>query len=288
MKFPPFDYLRPTGLPEACEMLAEEGARPLGGGQSLLPLMALRLARPRTLVDLGALEELVGTSRSVSAGEGVLEIGAMTTLSAVEHDRTACSAVPLLSRIVRFIGHPAIRHRGTLGGSIAHADPAAELPAACIALDASASIASRRGSRSERVEALVTGPYQTSLREDELVTGLCFPIRPGRRTGVWEVAPRPGDFALAGAICVVYPEHSGPAGAAVTFFGVQAKPSRVTLDVEGAAGEGGGRYFQDLADSLEGVLEDGHADDRFRRRLAAVAARRAFAAARGCPPEVGA
>lgn len=281
MKFPPFVYRRPASLGEACAMLAEDGARPLGGGQSLLPLMALRLARPAILVDVTRLAELSGIDSRPHAGDAVLEVGAATTHGELEVSEPVRKEMPVLATVARHIGHPAIRHRGTVGGSIAHADPAAELPAACIALDAEASITSANGTRHERVETLVVGPYQTALAEDEVVTRLSFPLPAGRRAGMSEVALRSGDFALAGAICVLDAADSGTPRGTVTFFGVEAKPRRIGLDLVAAQSSGSDAYFHEMTAFLGEVLEDSHADAPFRRHLAAVAARRAFVSAWG-------
>jgi aerobic carbon-monoxide dehydrogenase medium subunit len=277
MKFPPFVYQRAGSLDEACEMLAVDGARPLGGGQSLLPLMALRLARPSILVDVSSLDELAGFDSGPQA-KNALEVGGITTHSELESSAAVRTKIPVLAAVARLIGHPPIRNRGTVGGSIAHADPAAELPAACIALDAELVIASVDGTRRERVESFVTGPYQTSLRENEFVTRVSFPTPPGRLAGVAEVALRAGDFALAGAICVLDAEDTSMK-ATITFFGVEAKPRRFDLDLGRARSSSGDTYWKEFVAVLGEVVEDSHADALFRRHLAAVVARRAFVSA---------
>jgi aerobic carbon-monoxide dehydrogenase medium subunit len=276
MKFPPFAYRRPESLDEACEMLAADGARPLAGGQSLLPLMALRLARPTALVDLTNLRELSGIDADQAGDE--LGVGAVTTHSQLEASTDVRTGIPVLVPLARLIGHPAIRHRGTVGGSIAHADPAAELPAACIALGADVEIASFEGKRRERVESLIVGPYQTRLKEHEFISRVWFPVDAQRRAGAAEVALRGGDFALAGAICVLDGEGTG-ASATMTFFGVEAKPRKLALDGDRVPGDSSELYWQSLASRLDEAVEDSHADARFRTHLAAVAARRAFESA---------
>lgn len=277
MKFPPFVYCRAGSLDEACEMLAVDGARPLGGGQSLLPLMALRLARPSILVDLTRIDALAGFD-SGRDGKNVLEVGGITTHSELESSAAVRTNIPVLAAVARLIGHPPIRNRGTVGGSIAHADPAAELPAACIALDAEVVIASVDGTRRERVESFVTGPYQTSLRDNEFVTRVSFPTPAGRLAGVAEVALRAGDFALAGAICVL-DDDDARTKATVTFFGVEAKPRRFELDLDRARSSSDDAYWEEFVSILGDVVEDSHADARFRRHLAAVVARRAYVSA---------
>ncbi len=279
MKFPPFAYERPTRLDEACEMLAVEGARALAGGQSLLPLMALRLARPATLVDLARVSELTGLGVD-DGGNRRLDMGAMTTHAQIEADSSIRARFPVLAKIVSHIAHPAIRHRGTVGGSIAHADPAAEIPAACIALDAEVLISSVKGTRSEPVESLVAGPYQTTLRDGEIVTRVIFPLRAERRAGMDEVALRAGDFALAGAVCVLDRAGRDDQRGTVTFFGVEPRPRRAEIDLERVRTSADDRtYWVELASRLDEVIEDVHGDPSFRRHLAAVTARRAFASA---------
>lgn len=277
MKFPPFDYAAPADLAEGCELLAAEGARPLAGGQSLLPLMALRMARPELLVDLGRLRELRGLNLEGGEDADVLRVGAMTTHAAIEESEVVADALPILAKVASHIGHAAIRHLGTIGGSVAHADPAAEWPATCVALGAVAEITSRTGVRREPVESLLSGPYQTSLGEGEILSRLDFPLVPGSRHGVSEVAIRAGDFALAGAVCVLEPDGVA-AGSSVTVFGVEGRPRRVALPpVPAGRGEGArAELAAEISSHLGDLLEDVHADGAFRRHLAEVAVARAL------------
>ncbi len=278
MKFPPFEYHRAEDLSSAFALLAEDGARPLAGGQSLLPLLALRMARPSILVDLSRLEELRGVrvdSRERPAD--VLSIGALTTHAEIEQSEAVAQHLPLLATVASHIGHLSIRHLGTIGGSVAHADPAAEWPATCIALGAVVEISSLEGVRREPVAELVAGPYQTRLSEGEVISRLDFPLESDRRVGMAEVAIRPGDFALAGAVCALE-GHDGSVEATVTFFGVEGRPRRLGQTSPNPAADGSVResMAEEFVAQLEDVLEDVHASGSFRRHLAGTVFKRAL------------
>ena len=200
MKPPPFDYARPTTLPDAVALLAaDEDAKVLAGGQSLVPMMNFRLARPSTLVDIAHLPGVVGLDRE---GE-VLVIGAATRQRAVETSPLVARTCPLLADALRHVGHHQVRTRGTLGGSLAHADPAAEICAAALALDAEVTATGPDGSRCVPAAELFLAPYQTTLRPAEITTGTRWPMRPRAHHGFAEIAHRAGDFALAGLAAVV-------------------------------------------------------------------------------------
>jgi carbon-monoxide dehydrogenase medium subunit len=194
LKFPPFDYVFPACLEEVFAVLSgDDEARVLAGGQSLLPLMALRLARPSVLVEL----EPLGFDQ-VEVAAGGLRLGAMARQAALEDSPSVLAHAPLLAEAVRHVGHRATRVRGTLGGSLAHADPAAELPAALVALGASVVVASAGGERSVLCSELAVGPFQTRLGPAEVLTRIDVPAA-GDASGAWcEWAPRVGDFADAG------------------------------------------------------------------------------------------
>jgi carbon-monoxide dehydrogenase medium subunit len=202
MKPAAFEYHRPDSAADAVALLAELGdeAKVLSGGQSLIPMLALRLAVFEHLVDIGRLTELDGIERR----NGDLWIGAGTTEAAVERSDEVATSVPLLARATPFVGHFQIRNRGTLGGSIAHADPAAEYPAVALALDAGIEALSPSGPRTIPAADFFTGLWATALEPDELLTGVTFPVWSGR-TGfaIHEVARRHGDFAIAGAVVAV-------------------------------------------------------------------------------------
>jgi len=197
MKPAPFRYLLPDSIDEALAMLAnEEDARPLAGGQSLLALMNLRLARPSAVVDIGRLP-----LRFTDEHPEGLRIGALVTHAELETSPTVRALAPLLARVARAVGHLAIRSRGTLGGSLAHADPAAEELAAAMALDARLEVRSVRGTRSLRAVDLAVGPWSTVLQSDELIIAIVFPPVLVH-WGFSEFARRSGDFAIAGACAV--------------------------------------------------------------------------------------
>lgn len=195
MKFPSFEYLAPTALPDVMDALSgDEDAKVLAGGQSLLPLMALRLARPSVLVELDglAIDEVVLDS-------GLLRIGAMTRQCRLEEDATVVGAAPLAAAAVRHVGHRSTRTRGTLGGSLAHADPAAELPAVMLALGASVVAESPAGRRTILCRDLASGFFTTCLGPAEVLTEIRIPASEPWSGWAWcEWAPRAGDFADAG------------------------------------------------------------------------------------------
>ena len=202
MKSAPFDYHRPDSAEAASRMLAEfgEDAKILAGGQSLVPMLALRLAYFDHLIDISRLDELKGIERR----NGDMWIGAGTTDATVGADEQVRAAVPLLSRVTPFVGHFQIRSRGTLGGSIAHADPAGEYPAVALALDAEMEALSPTGSRRSAASDFFTGLWETTLEPDEVLTGVRFPVWSGRcGFAVQEFARRHGDFAIAGAVMAV-------------------------------------------------------------------------------------
>lgn len=192
MKFPAFAYVAPTTIAEALAALAaDDEARPLAGGQTLLPILALRMSTPTCLVDLNGIDAL----KQITLAAGTVTVGAMVT-----HAENAASAIhrehlPLLSEAVPFIAHDAVRNRGTIGGSIAYADAAAEMPLVALALGATLIIAGADGERRVAAEDFFLGHYTTAIREGELLTAIEFP-RSDHRWAFEEVARRPGDFAL--------------------------------------------------------------------------------------------
>jgi carbon-monoxide dehydrogenase medium subunit len=198
----PFEYHRPSTVQEAVSLLADlgEGAKVLAGGQSLIPMLALRLAAFDHLVDIGRIEGLSGVERR----NGALRIGAATTQAAIGSSVEVAESLPLLARATPFVGHIQIRTRGTIGGCLAHADPAGEYPAVALALEAEVEATSPCGTRTIPAAALFTGLWSTDLAADELLTAVTFPVWPGRvGAAVEEVARRPGDFAIAGAVVAV-------------------------------------------------------------------------------------
>jgi carbon-monoxide dehydrogenase medium subunit len=225
MKAAPFEYHRPESIEHATTLLAElEESKVLAGGQSLVPMLALRLAAPEHLVDVSRLAEL----RGVEVRGDELWVGAGTPEAAVEADPRVRAAAPLLAAATPLIGHFPIRNRGTVGGSIAHADPAAEYPAVALALDAELEVAGAGGSRRVPASEFFLGTWTTAVGEDEILSAVHFPVWSGS-TGfaVEEVARRSGDFALTGVVAAVEVDGSGSVTrAGLSFLGMGPTPVR--------------------------------------------------------------
>jgi carbon-monoxide dehydrogenase medium subunit len=259
VKAAPFDYVRPRSLEEALERLAQAGdeARPLAGGQSLIPLLAMRLARPALLVDLGSVAELRGARKEGDHWH----IRAMTTQADLEATPGLPAAV---EAALPEIAHFQIRSRGTVGGSLAHLDPAAEWPALILALGATLVVRSRSGSREVAAAEFIRGPMTTSLEADELLIEIRLPARPSRQAFA-EVSRRPGDFALAGAV-VNWPEAEAPS---IAVFGVGPVAQRLRrLEAAVLSGLRPGRELRLMAENEVDVQGDIHAPPGYRRRLA--------------------
>lgn len=225
MKPAAFDYHRAQSVPEALALIARFGAeaKVLAGGQSLAPMLNLRLARPAQIVDLNDLVEL----DSVMRRDGRLVIGAMTRHHRVATDGQVVAACPLLAAAAATIGHDAIRRRGTLGGSLAHADPAAQLPLVAVALDAEIRVESERGGRIVRAREFFTASLVTVLEPDEMITSVSFPIAGPRSGWAYEmVAKRHGDFAVVSVVALVSLDADGRvATLSLTLGGIAATPS---------------------------------------------------------------
>jgi carbon-monoxide dehydrogenase medium subunit len=209
MKLPHFDYQAPTSLDEAVALLAagDGGARPLAGGQSFVPIMAFRLAEPSMLVDL---RNIPGLDQIEISDEGV-RIGAMVRWRDILDDARLVRALPLLPAAIDHVAHYQIRNRGTVGGSLAHADPAAEMPTIALTCDAVIEVIGSKGKRAIAAADLFTGPLMTSLESDEIITSVLLPAWPAaRRWGFQEFSRRRGDFALAG-IAVFFDEDASGA-----------------------------------------------------------------------------
>jgi carbon-monoxide dehydrogenase medium subunit len=270
VKPPPFEYVAPTSLDEAVAALAEHGedAKVLAGGQSLIPLLSLRLARPTALVDLNGVAEL--SSIEVN---GSVAIGAITRHAAVERSAAIGRAVPLLAAAVPHIGHAAIRNRGTVGGSLAHADPAAELPAVALALDASFEVRSTRGTRTIAATDFFAGYFTTSMEPDEILVKVTFPTAaPGTKVSVHEMARRHGDFAMTAVMASVSPDGDHR----IALVNVSDRPHRA-VDAEAAARAGA--PVDEIADLATRDLEpvsDLHASSAYRKHVAGVLVRRAI------------
>lgn len=235
MKPAPFAYARPSSLEQVFELLAQhgEGAKLLAGGQSLVPTLAFRLSAPAILIDLNRIPGLAG----VAVEGGRVRVGAMTRHADLERSAEIATHVPLVAQAVPQIGHPAIRTRGTIGGSLAFADPAAELPACAVALDAKLTLASRGGSRSVRARDFFKGLYETDLHAGEVVAAVEFPAQPaGYRSRLAELARRHGDYALVGLAAHAKVEGDRLSDIRLAFFGVGAKPvlaAQAAREIEG-------------------------------------------------------
>jgi CO/xanthine dehydrogenase FAD-binding subunit len=228
LKPAPFAYDDPRTVDEAVALLAEHGddAKVLAGGQSLVPLLNFRLARPGRLVDVNRIDELAQLRRR----DGVLRIGAVVRTATLERSQIASEYWPLLVQASHLVGHPQIRSRGTVGGSAAHADAAAELPVAFAALDARFHVRSARGDRVVAAEEFFVGPLTTALAADELLVEIEVPPLPLRTgTAFVEYARRHGDFALSGAAAAVSLNDSGECtGARIALLAAAAVPLRAT------------------------------------------------------------
>jgi carbon-monoxide dehydrogenase medium subunit len=279
-----FTYHRPDSVEEAVALLGDLGddAKVLAGGQSLIPMLAMRLAVFPHLIDIGRVAELDG----VVSSNGTVAIGAVTTQARIEADTGLAASVPLMARATPLIGHFQIRNRGTVGGSIAHADPAAEYPAVALALDATLEAVSRRGRRTVPAADFFTGLWSTALEPDELLAQVRFPVWRGR-TGfaVEEFARRHGDFAIAGAaVGVQLGGDDRIERAAIAYFGLGSTPGRahsVEADLmRRPAREVAARELGQLA--MSGVTEP--ADDlqgsaAYRLRVGAAMVERAWTSA---------
>jgi aerobic carbon-monoxide dehydrogenase medium subunit len=227
MKPAPFTYHAPTSVDEAVALLAQWGpqdGRVLAGGQSLIPTMAFRVARPAHLIDINGIAELAG----ISVKDGVLAIGACVRHAAFERDAVPGPTGALLRQVVRHIAHYPIRTRGTFCGSIAHADPASEWCCVMAALDGAVVLRSARGLRRLRADAFYQGVMATALEDDELLVAAELPLlAAGTRTGFQEFSRRQGDFAIAMALACYRLEHGAMAEPRVAIGGAEARARRI-------------------------------------------------------------
>jgi aerobic carbon-monoxide dehydrogenase medium subunit len=277
MKLPPVDYEAPQAVPEAVELLAEhlDEASVLAGGQSLIPLLALRLAHPAVLIDINGIDELSG----VSVTDGWVAIGAMTREYVAEESETLAGTVPLLAAALPLIGHEAIRNRGTIGGSLAHADPAAELPAVARALDAEFVVRGQSGERVIPAAEWFEGYLTTSRRPDELLTEVRFPTAgPGTGVSFQEIARRHGDFAMVGLAASVALSDGVISDARLAFAGVSDVPARATAAEELLVGQRpSAELFDEAARRAAADIDppsDLHGSAEYRKKVAAALVRR--------------
>ncbi len=280
MKLPPFEYAAPATLAEALSLLSRSGgsAKALAGGQSLLPTMAFRLAAPKILVDLRRVPDL----DRITIGEDGVRLGAKVRWRDIESDARLLDAHPLLVEAIAHVAHYAIRNRGTVGGSLAHADPAAELPGIAVACDAQIVIAGPKGSRTVPAKDFFLGPLSTALGDDELIVEARLPRWPAKRRWAFEeFARRRGDFALAGVAVFFDVDGSGRANDAhVAVIGACHRPHRLAQ----AEAVLNGRRIDDAviqaaaraAESAVEPPEDLHASAAYRRALVGTLLERAL------------
>ena len=285
MKAAPFEYHAPRTLDEALALLAEFGdeAKVLAGGQSLVPVLALRLSRFEHLVDLNRIAAL----RYVDAANGVTRVGAMTTQAVIGASAEIRGRVPLLAEATPHIGHFQIRNRGTIGGSLSHADPGAEYPAVALALDAQIVLASVRGTRTVAAAEFFAGTFTTAAEPDEVLTEVRF-AGGSHGCAVLELARRHGDFALAGVACAVELDADERiASLRLALFGVASAPVRASAAEQAARGVAAADLdpvaVGQAAVAQIPFVSDVHADAGYRERVAAhlagQAVRRALAEA---------
>ena len=278
MKPAAFEYHRPASVDAAVRLLDQLGdeAKVIAGGQSLVPLMNLRLATPAHLIDLRDVDAL----RGVSVESGEMAVGAMTTYAEIEDDPRIESAVPLLAKAVPRVAHRSIRHRGTIGGSLAHADPAAEVPAVALALEARIHVVSIGGTRTIAASDFFQGPFMTSLEENELIVKVAWPTAaPEHRSQMFDVTRRPGDYALAGVACSVAIKAGRISDARLVGFATGPTPYRlvdteavlegalITDDVEAEAVLAAGRDVDRVRFATEEFAYEQHATATLVRRV---------------------
>ena len=280
MKPAPFAYDQPRSVEEAVGLLARYGddAKVLAGGQSLIPLLNFRLARPDRLVDINRIDELAYIRRR----EESLHLGALTRMAALERSPLVAARWPLLVEAAHLVGHAQIRSRGTVGGSVAHADPAAELPAALAALRATFHVRSRRGSRTLAADEFFVTHLTTALAPDELLVEIAVqPLATRTGTAIVEYARVHGDFALGGAAVVLSLQEDGAcAGASIVLLAAAQAPLRASAAEESLAGAAPeGAALAAAAELAGDEIKVSGPDAPYRRALVAELTRRALATA---------
>jgi CO/xanthine dehydrogenase FAD-binding subunit len=285
LKSAPFEYARAASLDEACSLLARHGddAKLIAGGQSLVPMMAMRLLRPAWLVDINEIDAL----KFVKTENGVARIGACTRQCTVERDDALAAKVPLLRQALAWVGHVQTRNRGTVGGSLAHADPSAELPLVARVLGAKIALRSSKGTRTLDAEKFFARPMTTSMRPDECLEEVHWPVWSEKRTGsaFTEIAIRHGDFAMVAAAAQVALDPGGRCTrAAFGLGGASGTPlafPKIAARLAGTKLED--KAIDDAAADAAKETDPGsdlHATKEYRRHLARVLAARALREAR--------
>jgi carbon-monoxide dehydrogenase medium subunit len=287
MKPAPFEYAAPDSVGEVIRLLStsgEDDVRILAGGQSLMPMIHMRLARPQLLIDLGHVKELDYIRES---DDGHVAIGSMTTKRAVERSELIKERQPLFHQATVLIGHPQIRNRGTVGGSMAQADPAAEYPAAALALGMEMVAQGPDGERVVEADDFFITYLTTALEPGELLTEVRIPpMAPGTGWSFQEIARRHGDFAMVGALATLRVEGGVCADTRIVTFGVADRANRMTEAealVDGQPPEAATfeRAAAKAADEIEDPMSDVHASSEYRRDMARVLTQRALVEAHG-------
>lgn len=282
VKAPPFIYHRPDTLAEALSLLAEHGdeAKVLAGGQSLIPLMALRMGRPGHVVDIGAIPELA----NIEIDDGAVTLGPLVRHEQAKRSPEIAQHAPLVAETMPWVAHRAIRSQGTVLGSIAHGDPAAEMPAVVLATQATLTATSVRGSRHIAANDFFEGYLDTALADDEILTGVTFPAWPDNAVGaVTEVARRHGDYALVGLAARIQLTGDIVTDAALAFFGAASTAVRVPVAEETLVDQ---PLTAETIDAVAQIVsaeldppKDIHGTTAYRKHLAGVITRRGLNAA---------
>jgi CO/xanthine dehydrogenase FAD-binding subunit len=283
MKPAPFEYVRPASIDEACAALAVDESVVIAGGQTLIPMLAMRLARPARLIDIARIPGLAGIREETDA----VMVGATTRQVEAERSAIVARRVPLLARALPFVGHAPTRNRGTLGGSVANADPAAEIPLVLVTLGGSVVVREVGQTREIAAQDFVLGPMMTALASGALVVALRFPVWNSGRIGVGfhEVSTRASDFAFAAAAAQVALDATGRCAACAIGIGA-ATPRPVRLDTLAGTLIGSTLADADIRAAVAGAVEelemmvDSHASPDYRRRAAKALAVRALTHAR--------
>ena len=278
MKPPPFTYHDPRTIPEVLDLLAEkENARLLSGGQSLMPMLNMRYVLPDDVIDLNRVDGLSG----IEAANGSLSIRGMTRQRDIEFSDLVESRCPIMAEAILQVGHRQTRNRGTLGGSLAHLDPSAELPAVAMALDATIHVAGKRGGRDIAMADFPAGYMTPAIELDEMVTGATFPLwADGHGYAFIEFARRHGDFAIVSAAALLTVDEAGRVDrVSITVSGVGPAPVRCAEAEAMILGQQPGlELFREAAETARAydAMEDVHAPSSYRQHLAAVLSRRAL------------
>ncbi|MGA7324803.1 MAG: xanthine dehydrogenase family protein subunit M [Rhodomicrobium sp.] len=277
MKPAPFAYHVPHTLPEAIELLSLENSKLLAGGQSLVPMLNMRFAVPGNVIDLNRLTGVSGIRRDGNS----IEIGAMTRQCDLEASSIIAEALPILSEALPHIGHFQTRSRGTIGGSLCHLDPSAELPALCLLMDAELTVSGPKGTRAIPAGQWFEGFMQPALAQDEVLTSIRIPAWEKRHGyGCCEFSRRHGDFAIAGAAALLnLDSRTRVSRAAITVFGLEFSPRRL-LEAEKAleGSDASQATFAEAADAVSRLdaMDDAMASAKYRRKLGVTLVRRAL------------